>query len=105
MFDDDPEEVRKTFESPRQPSSKYAPHLDTQKLKDDGETNPDRKRAPGGWAVDATGRDLVCALDVRRNGDRMGAIVFRATGDPKTGRLTFNGMSIFTNNEIESGKR
>jgi hypothetical protein len=102
-FDDDPEEIRKAFENPRTLSPKYAKHLDERRLADLAETNPDRKRAPGGWAVDATGRDILCALDVRRDGARMGAIVLRATGDPKTGRLTFCGMSIFSNAELEHG--
>lgn len=97
-FEDDPEEVRKSFEQPSR-----AKHLDTHLWDDFYETNPDRKRARGGWACDASDHEIRAVLDVRKEGQRVGAMVLRCEGDPTTGRLSFSGMSIFTNAQIERG--
>ncbi len=94
MFDDDEED------NPRRLSPRYAKHLD---MRPPEETNPDKKRAVGGWAVDSTGLDIKAALLVTRDGQRLGALVLRVSGDPHTGRLTFEGMSLFTAIQLEQG--
>lgn len=66
------------------------------------ETNPDRKRASSRRYLDDSGQDLRWAIEVRKR-DRdgmLGVIVLRAQSDRETGRLTFAGVSIFTEAEI-----
>ena len=60
--------------------------------------SPDARPSDGGYWVTDRGRDVVMVLEVKG----LGALTLRASSslDDAQGRLTFNGVSTFTDEEI-----
>lgn len=58
--------------------------------------NPDNQRSSSAMWVEDKGRELLWVLKVKG----LGALVMRATSDAETGRLSFEGLSEFTDSEI-----
>jgi len=60
------------------------------------ERHPDKRRSESKVEVVVRGKNLVWLLEVRG----LGAITMRAGSDKKTGRLQFDGVGIFTRDQI-----
>jgi hypothetical protein len=62
--------------------------------------NPDHRPADGDWVVEARGKSYLGAMEVRG----LGVLVMRASSNPVTGRLTFNGVSLYPRDMFASEK-
>ena len=61
----------------------------------------DRRPAHSLTKVEGNGLSLIWLLEIRdASGQRLGALVMRATGARDSGRLDFSGVSLFTEAEI-----
>ena len=60
------------------------------------ERHPDKVASEAGFEIAARESSYICVMEVRRHG----ALVLRASSDPDTGRLLFNGVSLFTTEDI-----
>lgn len=63
------------------------------------ERNPDKRRSSSRLELEDQGQELRWLMEVRG----LGALLMRATSDPTTGRLQFNGVATFTDDMLKFG--
>lgn len=63
-------------------------------------SHPDMRPALSRMTIAARGEAYYCVMEIREEGKMLGALVMRASNDPATGRLVFEGVSEFDRDQI-----